>query len=199
MALAVSHQRCEMREILLREKPSCMLNYSAKGTVPVLVLPDGRVIDESLDIMSWALNQRDPEKWLPADERTRKLHDALVIANDGPFKHHLDRYKYANRYDGADAFEHRAEAETFIGTLETHLNANTWLTGDTLTATDVAIAPFIRQFANAGRAWFDSAPYPAVQKWLNHFLSLPIFESIMEKYPVWQPTAMPAYFPSMDE
>ena len=185
MALAVSHQRCEMREILLREKPSCMLNYSAKGTVPVLVLPDGRVIDESLDIMSWALNQRDPEKWLPADERTRKLHDALVIANDGPFKHHLDRYKYANRYEGAVASEHRTAAESFLQTLNARLTTQPFLGGAARGFLDAAIVPFIRQFANTDRAWFDAAPYPALQAWMARELAAPSFTEVMTKYSQW--------------
>ena len=195
LALLSSLQRCEMREILLRDKPECMLAYSPKGTVPVLVLASGEVIDESRDIMSWALDQHDPQMWKPRTRQAEQRHARLVEHNDGPFKHHLDRYKYANRYEGADAQAHRTEAEHFIRELETCLHHSAWLSGAALGLTDAAIAPFIRQFANTDRAWFEGSPYPAVKHWLGRFLDEPIFEAAMVKYPVWCSADTAVYFP----
>jgi glutathione S-transferase len=185
MALRVSGQVCELREVVLRDKPTCMLEYSAKGTVPVLVLPDGQVIDESMEMMRWALEQSDPKGWLKAREDLAGDVDALIEWNDGDFKFHLDRYKYTTRYEGADSREHRDQAERFLVELNQRLAGQSYLQGDRLSLVDVAILPFIRQFANTDRKWFDALDYPALQRWLASFLESAEFRATMHKFPQW--------------
>ncbi len=178
MALAISEAEIEVRDILLRNKPPQMLEASPKGTVPVVVLADGKVIDESLDVMRWTLERSDPEGWLG------KVDDALIEANDGPFKHHLDRYKYATRH-GTDPDEHRAECLAILQSLESRLAGSEWLARDTRGFTDTAIMPFIRQFANADREWFDAQPLPKIQAWLARQLNSELFKQVMIKRELW--------------
>ena len=181
MAIAASGTTVRLREILLRDKPEDMLAASPKGTVPVLI--DGaKVIDESLDVMVWALAQNDTEGWLLRKD------DAVVAENDGPFKHHLDRYKYATRYEGADAEEHRTAGLDFLQKLEPRLAGNDHLHGATRGFTDIALFPFVRQFRIAGKDWFDAAPIPNVQRWLKTLTESDLFKSVMEKYPLWKET-----------
>jgi len=168
-----------LREVKLSDKPTEMLAVSPKATVPVLVLPDGSVIDESLDIMRWALGAYDPAGWLGGDDQ------ALIADNDGPFKHHLDRYKYADRHVG-DAATHRAAALAQVEILEDRLAAEQHLGGDRFGLTGAAILPFIRQFAEVDRAWFDAQSVPHVQAWLAGFLAGPLFQAAMTRYPMWQ-------------
>ena len=184
MALDVAGVALEHREILLKDKPAEMLEASPKGTVPVVVLPDGTVLEESLDVMIWALGQNDPEGWLQPDLKTET--DALIAANDGTFKHHLDRYKYATRYEGAISEEHRAEASKHLDTLEARLNQTPQLFGDRATLADIAIFPFIRQFANTDRDWFDAQAWPGVQRWLAGHLKSERFGRIMKKWDLWR-------------
>lgn len=180
LALQVSGADLEHREIVLRSKPAHMLEISPKGTVPVLLLPDGTVLEESLDVMRWALAQNDPERWLNAAD------EALIAANDGPFKHSLDRYKYATRYEGADPLEHRGICEAQLKILNARLASQPYLSGEARGFTDAAIMPFIRQFANTDRAWFDAQPLPALQAWLAKWLDSEIFTAVMQKHPLWQ-------------
>jgi len=180
MALLVSETRCEIREVKLREKPVELIAASPKATVPVLVLPDGRVIDESLDIMRWALRRNDPEGWLEGDDAE------LIAANDGPFKHHLDRYKYPDRH-GSDPAEHRARAVAILEELEVRLASQPWLCGTRRTLVDAAIMPFVRQFAAVDRAWFDAQALPAVQRWLAVQTASDLFVEIMVVRPQWVP------------
>jgi glutathione S-transferase len=177
MALAVAGIRYEIIEVSLKAKPAAMLEVSAKGTVPVLVLPDGSVIDESLDIMHWALAQNDPEGWLA----TNDVMTELIAINDGPFKFHLDRSKYANRYPGSDPALHRAEALKILATLEQRLSNAAYLFGSAPTLADVAIFPFVRQFARADAAAFASAMLPALQRWLARWESSALFQAVMAK------------------
>lgn len=171
-----------MREVKLREKPEAMLEASPKGTVPVLVLHDGTVIDESIDVMRWALDTNDPDGWLAGDDAD------LIAANDGPFKHHLDRYKYTSRH-GTDAEEHRTAALEILLNLEKRLEQSTFLCGETLTLTDAAIMPFIRQFAATDRAWFDAQPLPKLRHWLDSQIASDLFTGIMVKRDQWRPAA----------
>ncbi len=187
MALSISGQTCEVRELILRAKPDHMLELSPKGTVPVLQTTDGTVIDESLDVMLWALQRHDPERWLIPEVQSPDHMRELIDQCDKEFKPHLDRYKYANRYDDVDPMEQRIKAEEFIQDLEDRLTDTTWLFGCRPSLADYAIAPFIRQFANTDKDWFDQAPYPHVQKWLETFLQSQVFTSVMEKRPAWQP------------
>lgn len=179
LALHLAGTRYEHREILLRDKPPSMLAASPKGTVPVLVTPT-QTLDESLDIMLWASGAARP----------RGLDAHLVQQNDGPFKHALDRYKYASRY-GEDPLAHRAAAVEILERLDTALGQTRHLTGDTPRLPDYAIFPFIRQFANADRPWFDSQPWPHLQRWLDHHLASGAFAAIMVKHPLWSDPLAP--------
>jgi len=183
MALTTAGISHAIREVSLQAKPAAMLDASPKGTVPVLVLPDGRVIDESLDIMYWALNQNDPERWLaPGDAMAD-----LIATNDGPFKFHLDRAKYGNRYPGSDPAEHRAAAVKLLLELEERLNAGAYLFGSAPSLADVAIFPFVRQFAHADAARFALEPLPSLQAWLTRWEASELYHSAMTKHAVWQP------------
>jgi len=172
LALSISDTACQIREVRLRDKPAELIAASPKATVPVLVLADGRVIDESLDIMRWALSRNDPERWLDGDD------PALIEANDGPFKYHLDRYKYPDRHQ-SDFAEHRAHALAMLLPLERRLTARNYLCGDCRSFTDAAIMPFVRQFAATDRLWFDALPLPAIQRWLAAQLASPLFIQTM--------------------
>ena len=178
MALLVSGTVCDIREVSLRAKPTEMTAASPKATVPVLVLPSGQVIDESIDIMRWALARHDPEAWLAGDDQ------ALIAANDGAFKFHLDRYKYPHKYDG-DPLPHRAGGLAILEGLEVRLGAFTNLCGDAPALTDFAIMPFIRQFAATDADWFAAQPLPRLQAWLARHLASVRFETAMAKYPLW--------------
>ncbi|WOF73765.1 glutathione S-transferase [Parvibaculaceae bacterium PLY_AMNH_Bact1] len=192
LALAVSGQSVALREVVLRDKPPEMIDVSPKATVPVLVLGDGTVLEESLDVMNWALAQADPEGWLDVD---RNIVGELVAENDGPFKHHLDRYKYANRYDGAVAEAHRAEASKTLSDLNARLEDADWLCGPSASFADYAILPFVRQFANTDRSWFDAQDWPHLRSWLERFLASDRFQSVMKKYPQWSAGDLEPIFP----
>ena len=178
LALQSAGVGSELREILLRDKAPEFLAASPKGTVPVLVTQGG-VIEESLDIMRWALSQNDPEGWLDMPPEG----NALIEEADGPFKTALDRYKYATRYD-SDPMEERERGATFLHDLDRRLTTP-FLFGDTPGLADRAIQPFVRQFANTDRAWFDAQDWPNLYRWFTRFLNDPDFLSVMQKYPVW--------------
>jgi glutathione S-transferase len=180
LALLVSETDCEIREVKLANKPAAMLAASPKGTVPVLILQDGLVQDESLDIMRWALAQNDPENWLSGDSAE------LIAANHGPFKHHLDRYKYPDRH-GSDPAQHRAAAIELLRPLEERLSSTLYLCGATRTLTDMAIMPFVRQFAQTDRTYFDGLTLPGLQAWLARHLASPLFTQAMARPNAWKP------------
>lgn len=195
LAIARAGICLKLREVVLRDKPAHMFEISPKGTVPVLLLADGTVIDESLDVMRWALGQNDPDAWLAPDGGTLDDMLALITACDGDFKHHLDRYKYATRYEDVDPIADRQAAEVFLEKLETCLRAGGWLFGNRAGLADYAILPFIRQFAGVDPVWFAAAPYPALRAWLHAFLESTLFKSVMAKYPQWQPGDAEIEFP----
>ena len=182
MALLVSGTAVRLREVVLRDKPAEMIEASPKATVPVLVLPDGQVIDESLAIMRWALDRSDPQGWLQGNAAESEL----IAEADGPFKHDLDRYKYPTRYDNVDPLDHRAAGLVFLEKLDSLIQPSGQLNGARPTLADHAIFPFVRQFANNDRGWFDSLPLPALQKWLGDHLASPLFATTMKKYPQWK-------------
>ena len=197
LALTISRQKCVLREIILSEKPAEMIMLSPKATVPVLHLTNGRVLDESLDIIYWALERNDPGQWLIPPEGTLSEMQALIAHNDGPFKHHLDRYKYATRQDEeTDPIEHRTEGMKFLNTLNDRLKNSLQLFGDKPALADYAIIPFVRQFANTDRIWFDAQYFLSLQKWLNFHLNSEIFLAIMKKWPVWAPGDQEPIFPA---
>ncbi|WP_417223273.1 glutathione S-transferase [Amphritea sp.] len=186
LAIASSGQSVALREVVLKDKPAAMLQASPKATVPVLVLPD-RVIDESRDIMRWALRQSDPHNWLCADDPDQLWQsEGLIQENDAVFKQHLDRYKYFERYPGHSQDYYRQQCEVTLGRLEQQLQQSAFLTGEHCCLADIAIFPFIRQFAHVDRTWFYSAPYPGLQRWLDYHLTSPLFLSVMKKYPRWE-------------
>lgn len=195
LALATSAQRCELREVVLRNKPADLLTASPKGTVPVLVLPDATVIDQSLDIMRWALAQHDPEHWLTPDQGTVADMDALIQQCDGAFKMNLDRYKYPDRYENADAISHRAAGATYLMELDSRLHAHDYLFGARACLADMAIAPFVRQFAHVDKTWFEAQPWTALIRWLEGFLTSARFEQVMEKYTPWESGTAGVGFP----
>ena len=189
LALAVSGVDYELREVSLKSKPAEILTASPKGTVPVLVLPSGQVIDESLDIMRWALAQNDPYSWLTQATLADML--ALIADNDGKFKHALDRYKYPNRYpleSGGDAkafaLTQRLKAASWLQTLEPCLSQG-WLFSPQASMADMATLPFVRQFAHTDAAWFAAQPWPQLQAWLARFEASGLFESVMAKHELW--------------
>lgn len=189
MALRYSGIQVEMREIALKQKPQHMLALSPKGTVPVLVLNDGSVIDESLDIMRWALAQHDPEDWQLADASSIQLAEGLIAENDGQFKSALDRYKYAVRFPEQPAAVYRAEGELFLQKLEQRLHGQPYLFGNQRSLADMAIFPFIRQFAGVDAAWFTASPYQVLKAWLSVLVESELFTGIMQKHPPWIETS----------
>ncbi len=195
MAIKVAGIEMELREVVLRDKPEAMLEASAKGTVPVVVLPDGQVIDESLDVMRWALAENDPDGWLCAD---RGVMDALIADNDGPFKHHLDRFKYATRYEDADPVVHRTAAEPYLIALDERLQNAPYLMGERQSLADFAIFPFVRQFANAAGDWMQQDRFTSLMGWLDRQVSSDLFLSVMKKYPQWHAGDQETLFPSID-
>jgi glutathione S-transferase len=184
MALHYAGVQVELREILLRDKPVSMLAASTKGTVPVLLLPEGTVLDESYDVMRWALEQHDPDGWW-SDSFEAEINE-LIQENDGKFKIHLDHYKYFDRYPEQSMEYYRSQAETFLAVLEKKLTTGRYLLGDSISIADVAIFPFIRQFSFVDKDWFDDVPYPNLQSWLDNFLGSNLFLSVMDKHTVWQ-------------
>lgn len=184
LALAVSGTHCELREVRLSAKPPQMLAASPKGTVPVLVLPDGLVLDESLDIMRWALANRDPEDWLARSD------PALIALNDGAFKQALDGYKYPERH-GTDARACRENGLDFLRELDGRLAASGQLCGPARGHADAAIMPFVRQFAAVEPEWFSALPLPHLQRWLAGHLASALFEAIMIRPAPWSPGGDP--------
>jgi glutathione S-transferase len=195
LALWKANISCELREVVLKDKPPSLPDYSSKATVPVLVLEEGTIIDESLGIMFWALERSDPDEWLSPPEGSIDEMSALIKLNDDDFKRHLDRYKYPDRYEDVDPLYHRQEAERFLAHLDARLESREHLFGAEPSLADFAIGPFIRQFANTNRGWFDASEYKALKSWLEGFLALPLFEAIMEKYPQWHEGDAPILIP----
>lgn len=179
LALLASETVCVIREVKLSDKPAEMLKASPKATVPVLVLPDGRVVEQSLDIMRWALAQHDPAGW------RERADDDLIATNDGPFKHHLDRTKYPDRH-GSDPNTHRALCIDLLRPLEDRLARAPYLGGETMSLTDAAIMPFVRQFASIDRGWFDAQPLPKVRHWLDGLVASDLFDVAMMRLRPWR-------------
>jgi glutathione S-transferase len=188
LALAISGRRYELREVILRAKPTAMLSASPKGTVPVLVLPDGKVIDESLEIMRWTLTGCDPEGWLDREDA------ALIWASDGRFKRDLDRYKYPDRHS-TNPLTHREQGLMFLRELEARLSVTDQLGGSARGLTDAAIMPFVRQFAAVDAEWFNNLELPHLRTWLQWHLDSELFNSIMVRGTVWSEGSPPNFFP----
>lgn len=187
MAVLISGQACVIREVSLRNKPAEMVAASPKATVPVLVLHNGEVIDESLDIMRWALGLNDPEGWLASDD------PALIDQNDGAFKQHLDRYKYPERH-GSDPLVHREAGLSILAGLDRRLVGRRNLCRESRSLTDIAIMPFVRQFAATDRDWFKVQPLPRLREWLRRHEASPLFDQAMVRLSPWQEADPPTEF-----
>lgn len=195
MALCYSGITVELREVVLRDRPAQLLACSPKGTVPVLVLPDGTVLEESMDIMRWALAQHDPDRWYPAEAALQAAIEQLLEANDQVFKPDLDRYKYAVRFPAHPPQFYRAQGERFLADLERRLGQQDWLCSGNPGLADIALFPFVRQFAQVDPDWFVAAPYPRLQTWLESLTGSERFAVVMRKYLRWQPGAAVVRFP----
>lgn len=179
MALRYSGVAVNIVEVSLKAKPAEMLALSPKGTVPVLDT-DGQVLEESLEIMRWALAQNDPDDWLlDGDSRIAEL----IEANDQVFKVHLNRYKYAERYPEQPMEVYRGEGSVFLHKLDELLKDRDYLLTEHPSLADIALLPFVRQFAHVDREWFAQTPYVRLQAWLQHFLDSDLFIAIMKKQP----------------
>lgn len=181
LAIRVSEVELNYYEVDLKNKPQGMLDISPKATVPVLQLSDGTVIDESLDIMSWALQQNDPGNWLESGLDEKEKTKQLIDLNDNNFKLHLDHYKYADRFPEHPVEYYRQQAEEFLQKLEDNLTDANYLISDHITFADIAIFPFIRQFAFVDKDWFDQSKYINCQSWLKTLLDTQLFIDVMKK------------------
>jgi len=177
--------KLEQRDILLKDKPLAMLQASPKGTVPVLVLPDGEVIDESRDIMLWALAQGADNHALLGNQQQQDAISQLLNQCDYDFKPYLDKYKYWVGHPESSQLDYRRSAEVFLQQLELVLEQQRFLLGDALTLAELGIFPFIRQFANVDIKWFEQSPYPCLRNWLNNLINSDAFTVIMQNYPLW--------------
>lgn len=181
MALRYSGVAVNIVEVSLKAKPAEMLALSSKGTVPVLEV-QGQVIDESLDIMRWALARHDPQDWLlRQDPAAQEAMAALISDNDQGFKHWLNRYKYPERHPQESMAHYRAQGELFLQRLERLLSERDYLLAEHMSLADAALVPFVRQFAHVDREWFALAPYPRLQDWLRRILDSELFVAVMAK------------------
>ena len=197
LALVASGQPCALREVVLRDKPAALLEASPKGTVPVLVTPEGVVIEQSLEIMLWALRRHDPLGWLAPTEGTVDDILALVAECDGEFKPHLDRYKYPGRFAAVDIEPSaRDRASSFVSALEQRLGQRRHLVGDRMSMADAALVPFVRQFAMVDADWFSSQPWPRLREWLSEAVGSPLFALAMVRHAAWAQGQDEVVFPS---
>ena len=184
LALQRADIKSELREVVLRDRPEHMMEISPKGTVPVMLLQDGTLLEESLDIMDYAAEKIDSVCW---KKENIQNFDEMISKLDGEFKHNLDRYKYPNRYDDVDSIQHRDANIPFLQMIDDLLASNEFLSGEEMGILDCAIFPFIRQFANHDRDWFDNLPLQRLLKWLDDCLSSEEFKIVMKKYKQWTP------------
>ena len=195
LALRLCKIECIIREISLKAKNSEFLKVSPKGTVPVLVLPNGKVLEESLDIINWSLEQNDPNNLKVDDEVTKKINDKYIQLFDKDFKFHLDRYKYSSRYNISNSEIHRNKARNILTEINTMLEGKDYIGGQCMSLLDISILPFVRQYRIADINWFDNhLGLPNINNWVNIFLNTEILASIMTKYKVWEKEDPPILF-----
>ncbi|MDX8398418.1 MAG: glutathione S-transferase [Mariprofundaceae bacterium] len=191
LAIAYSAVPVALREVELKNKPAALLQASPKATVPVLLCNSGNIIDESRDIMLWALKQNDPKHWL------NTIDHPLIDENDNHFKTYLDHYKYADRFPDHPQAYYRQQCELFLNKLEKLLANSAFIQGNTLSYADTAIFPFIRQFSLIEPYWFKQASYPYLQTWLEVQLTSTLFANVMQKYSPWQAGNKAVIFPQI--
>ena len=195
LALRLCKIECIIREISLKAKNSEFLQVSPKGTVPVLVLPNGKVLEESLDIINWSLEQNDPNNLKVNDEVTKKINDKYIQLFDKDFKFHLDRYKYSSRYNISNSEIHRNKARNILTEINTMLEGKDYIGGQCMSLLDISILPFVRQYRIADINWFDNhLGLRNINNWVNIFLNTEILASIMTKYKVWEKEDPPILF-----
>lgn len=195
LAIFSSRYQCQLREVILRDKPAAMIEASPKATVPVLIDKDMNIIDQSLDIMLHVLSINDPMGWL-SDESNRQQKMLLLIdETETNFKPHLDLYKYASKSENPDPEFHRAKAYEFLERLELILSNSSFLFGSKQSLADIAILPFIRQFAQTDRVWFDEQHLPRLHSWLQEFENSDLRSNVMKKYKAWSPGDLEVHFP----
>ncbi|MFT7681161.1 MAG: glutathione S-transferase [Moritella dasanensis] len=195
LAVCYSQVEVELREVVLKDKPISLLAYSPKGTVPVLVTHDKKVIDESRDIMQWALAQNDSNDWCRQSQpNLQKQIRSLIDENDNEFKAILDKYKYADRHPEFTEAQYREQGSHFLTQLELLLRLHNNLISEDVSLADMAIFPFIRQFASVDKVWFEQSPYPKLRAWLARYTSSTLFTDIMYKYPQWSAGDKAVYF-----
>ena len=192
-AIRSSKIKVEIREIKLKEKPSEFLNLSPKGTVPVLITNSGEVLEESLDIIYWALNKNDPHKWLAKGKLENQDIIKLLDDLENKFKPNLDKYKYPSRFSGVDQYFHRDKNLCFLKKLNSYLENNKSLNCEHLSLLDYAIFPFVRQFRNVDQEWFENLNFIFLNKWINQIIDSQDFLSIMNKFKKWEPSDIPIY------
>ena len=196
MALYLSQIVCEHREVSLKNKPSLMLDISPKGTVPVLMLENGKVFEESLEIVDWCINSNVKIFKDNITDSQKKKTDELISLFDKEFKFHLDRYKYANRYDGLGNEDHRGECMKILDELNSIISNKEWILGKNINKLDISILPFIRQFRIADSKWFDNqTSIPNIIRILNNFLESKLHRETMINYKEWEEGSKPVYFP----
>ena len=194
LALLLSEQSIIIRAITLKDKPPAMLQASPKGTVPVLLLADGTVIEESFEIMLWALKQSDPYNLLPQNQTdSQQQVIQLIQRGDDEFKHPLEQYRAAKRYHRDSEIQWREQCEAFIQELEQRITANGFFVGNSPSLADYAFIPFMRQFGRVDRKWFAAAPYPNVKAWLNTQLQSQLYARMMNKHQLWHKDLAPTF------
>lgn len=195
MGIALSKQQVLLREIVTKDKPSELLASSPKGTVPVLVLPDGQIIEQSLDVMNWALQQNDPQDLLRSSNPTlsQQVHQ-LIKVNDDEFIGHLEKYRASIRYRNIDTEQRRQACEGFISNLETLLTDQAYFFGETPSLADFAVMPFVSQFVRVEKKWFVQSEYQNVGRWLRAHLESKLYTQVMKQYPLWNETKQDCLF-----
>ena len=195
MGIALSQQKVLLREIVTKDKPSELLASSAKGTVPVLVLPDGQIIEQSLDVMNWALQQNDPQDLLRSSNPTlsQQVHQ-LIKVNDNEFIGHLEKYRASVRYRNIDKEQRRQDCEGFISKLEALLTDQAYFFGETPSLADFAVMPFVSQFVRVEKKWFVQSEYQNVGRWLRTHLDSKLYTQVMKQYPLWNETKQDCLF-----
>ncbi|CAH6922203.1 Glutathione S-transferase [Vibrio chagasii] len=195
MGIALSKQQVLLREIVTKDKPSELLASSPKGTVPVLVLSDGKVIEQSLDVMMWALHQNDPHDLLRSSNPSlsEQIHQ-LIQQNDNEFIGHLEKYRASVRYRNDDIEQRRNLCEAFISELEAKLAHHDYFFGDSPSLADFAVMPFVSQFVRVEKKWFVQSEYQNVRRWLRSHLESKLYTQVMKQYPLWNDTKQDCLF-----